>query len=144
MNRKCRNTQMKTADYVLTRALIYRHRRMGRWGMGGHVPPPKFLRSGKKECKIRAKHKNFRKILICPEKFFVFARKLRDIRGNFCYVRKIFFVCPENIFGDLPPPPPPPPHSPTILGKNINVQFACSGKPYCAPPSKSRPIRACI
>jgi hypothetical protein len=30
-------------------------------------------------------------------------------------------------------PPPPPPRSPTILGENINVKFACSGKLYCAP-----------
>jgi hypothetical protein len=60
------------------------HRRMGRGG-GGHVPPPKFLRSGKKECKIRAKLKNFGKILICPENFFVFSRKLH------------FLVCAEKV-----------------------------------------------
>ena len=45
--------------------------------------------------------------------------------GNFFwYVRKKFF-------GD-------PPRSPTILGRNINVQFTCSGKLYCAPPPQTR------
>ena len=47
--------------------------------------PPKFLRSGKKECKIRAKLKNFGKILKCPENFFVFSRKLH------------FLVCAEKV-----------------------------------------------
>ena len=32
-------------------------------------PPPKFLRSGRNLFVIQAKHKNFGKILICPEKF---------------------------------------------------------------------------
>jgi hypothetical protein len=96
----------------------------------------KFLRSGKNQCEIWAKHKNFGKILVCPEKIFVSLRKLRDVRGNFliCPAKfsyvcrkvygmsgKIFLVCPEKIFWS------------TILGRNINVQFACSGKLYCAP-----------
>ena len=55
-------------------------------------PPPKCLRLGKKQCKIQAKLKNFGKILVCPEKMFVFSRKLRDVRGN-------FVICPENFFG---------------------------------------------
>jgi hypothetical protein len=53
----------------------------------------KFLRSGKNQCNIRAKHKNFWKILICPEKFFVSLRKLRDVRYN-------FLICPAK----SPPP----------------------------------------
>ena len=54
-----------------------KHRRMGQGGTGGggHVPLPKFLRLGKKQCKM-----------------FVFSRKLRDVRGN-------FVICPENFFG---------------------------------------------
>jgi hypothetical protein len=36
----------------------------------------------------------------------------------------------HKLLGDTPPPPP---RSPTILGENINVKFACSGKLYCAP-----------
>jgi hypothetical protein len=39
--------------------------------------------------------------------------------------------------------PFPSPCSPTILGRNINVQFACSGELYGAPPNKIRPIRPC-
>ena len=70
--------------------------------------PPKFLRSGKNQCNIRAKHKNFGKIMICPETFLVYLRKLRDVRENFrmLYVcRQVFgrsgnnfLVCPEKIF----------------------------------------------
>ena len=54
------------------------------------------------------------KYLLCPENFF-------GMSGKFCrmfvyrYVRKIFFL------------------------RNINVQFACSGKLYCAPPNKIGP-----
>ena len=66
--------------------------------------------------------------MICPEKIFVSLRKLRDIS---------FWVCPEKKFWWPAPPPPPPPRSPTILGRNINVQFACSGKLYCAPKQDS-------
>jgi hypothetical protein len=59
-----------------------------------------------------------------------FCRRLcRYVRRNFFgYVRKKISVTP--------------PRSPTILGRNINVQFACSSKLYCAPPpNKIRPIR---
>jgi hypothetical protein len=51
-------------------------------GCIGTCPPPQFLRSGKNQCEIRAKHKSFGKILICPEKFFISFRKLRDVRKN--------------------------------------------------------------
>jgi hypothetical protein len=49
-----------------------------------------FLRSGKNQCEIRAKHKNVGEILICPKKFFVTLRKLRDVRKNLCVCRKVF------------------------------------------------------
>jgi hypothetical protein len=81
------------------------HRRMGRGGHG----------SGKKQCKIRAKLKNFGKILICPEKMFVFSRKLRDVRVN-------FVICQENFFWYVRKKilvTSPSPRSPTILGENI-------------------------
>ena len=48
---------------------------MGVWagggggGGGGARTPPKFLRSGKNPRVIRAKYKNFEKIMLCPEKF---------------------------------------------------------------------------
>jgi hypothetical protein len=42
----------------------------------------------------------------------------------------IFWYVPKIFFGDTP----------TILGRNINVQFASSGKIYCAPPNKIRPV----
>ena len=59
----------------------------GARGVKNHVK----LRSGKNQCEIRAKHKNFGKILICPEKIFVSLRKLRGVREN-------FLICAENFF----------------------------------------------
>ena len=60
------------------------HRRMGR---GGTVPP-NFLRSGRNPCVIRAKYKNFGKIMLCPEKrLYVFE--------NYRYIGNIFLLYPE-------------------------------------------------
>jgi hypothetical protein len=59
-------------------------------------PPPrkKYLRSGKNQCDIRAKHKSFGKMLICSEKFFVSLRKLRDVRENVLIMpAKFSYVC---------------------------------------------------
>ena len=72
-------------------------------------PPHKFLRSGKNQCDIRAKHKNFGNILICPENIFVSLRKLRDVRENVLICPAKFkhknlgkiLICPENIFVSL-------------------------------------------
>ena len=63
----------------------------GPGGTGGTCPPPKFLRSGKNKCKIRAKRKNFGKILICCEKIIVFHENYVMLRKIFGYVRKMFF-----------------------------------------------------
>ena len=54
------------------------HRRMGRGG-GGHVPPKIFYGRAKSNAKFGQNFKNFGKILICPEKMFVFSRKLCDV-----------------------------------------------------------------
>jgi hypothetical protein len=106
-----------------------KHRRMGQ---GGTCPPPrKFLRSGKNQCDIRAKHKNFGKIwyavktflyrcenyvmlgkiFVCPAKFsyvywqvFGYVRKIFRVcpEKSFCYVPKKFFCSvPTKFFGDL-------------------------------------------
>jgi hypothetical protein len=72
---------------------------IGVWG-GGDSRPPK-LRSGRNPCVIQGKHKNFGKMMLCPEKFWY-------VCENYGIFRKIFYV-----FGDLPP-------SPRILGRNIN------------------------
>ena len=94
-------------------------------GRGGHwearAPPPRIFTVGQKA--------------ICPEKNFVFSRKLRDVRGS-------FVICPENFFWYVRKiflVTSPPYRSPTILVKNINVYFACSGKPYCAPQTRVGP-----
>ena len=122
------------------------NRIIGVWAGGG----PKFLRSGKNQCGIQAKHKNFGKILICSKKIIVSLRKLRDVRGKFLICpakfsydcRKVFnmsgtffLVCPEKNF--LVTSLPAPPRSLTFLGRNINVQFAYSGKLYCGPPQQN-------
>jgi hypothetical protein len=61
----------------------------GGGGGGGGTCHPKFLRSGKNQCEIRAKHKSFGKISIRPEKIFVSLRKLRDVRKN-------VLICPPK------------------------------------------------
>jgi hypothetical protein len=80
--------------------------RVGGYAILGTCGGPK-----KNQCDIRAKHKNFGKI-ICPEKIIVSLRKLRDVREKFLIcaakfsyvcrkvfdVRKIFSVCPEKKF----------------------------------------------
>jgi hypothetical protein len=48
-------------------------------GLGAH-PPPKFLLLGKNPCVIRAKHKNFGKIMLCPDSFAV--TNLRGVSTN--------------------------------------------------------------
>ena len=61
-------------------------------------PPPQFLRSGKNQCDIGAKHKKFGKIMKCPEKIYV------------CLDKIFFLVCTKTFFGMagkivLVPPP---------------------------------------
>jgi hypothetical protein len=66
------------------------------------------------------------------------------VRQNFRIFVEKYLVWPEIFFGMSVKKcwwPPSPSRSPTILGRNINVQFTCSGKLYCAPPNKIRPIR---
>ena len=122
---------------------------IGLWAGGGDGGA-KFLRSGKNQCEIRAKQ------------IFVTLRKLRDVRENLCVCREVFGMSGNffwymsgkfcrrlcryvrrNFFGYVRKKiSVTPPRSPTILGRNINVQFACSSKLYCAPPpNKIRPIR---
>ena len=71
---------------------------IGVWA-GGARAPTKFLRSGKNQYEIRAKHKNFGKMLKCREKIFVSLRKLRDVRKNFLiHPAKFSYVC-RKVFG---------------------------------------------
>jgi hypothetical protein len=59
---------------------------IGVWAGGARAPQNFYGRA-----KSNAKFGQNLKILICPEKVFVFSRKLRDVRGN-------FVICPENFF----------------------------------------------
>ena len=89
------------------------------------MPPPPNFTVGQKSMGHSEKHKNFGKIMICPEKDFVYLRKLREVRENFrmFYVcrqvfgisGKLFLVYPEKYFWS------PPPRSLTILGRNIKL-----------------------
>jgi hypothetical protein len=80
--------------------------------------------------------KNFRmfveKNLLCPENFFRMSGNFFRIFGDMSAGKMFLLVCPEKFLVTSPPPP----RSPTILGRNINVQFACSGKLHCAPPKQ--------
>ena len=115
-------------------------------GLGAH-PPPKFLLLGKNPCVIRAKHKNFGKIMLCPDNF-LYVCESYGVWG------KTDLVCPENVlyvsekygklgeifgyvwekfFGDLPP-----------ARQKFWGEILISDGPanlYCAPPNKIRPIR---
>jgi hypothetical protein len=72
-----------------------------------------FLRSGKNRCEIRAKHKNFGKTLICPEKNFVSLRKLCDVMKNFLICpAKFSYVCRK------------------VFGKSGKIFFGMSGKKF--------------
>ena len=54
------------------------------------MPPPKknFLRSGKNQCDIRAKHTNLGGKYDVVKKFLYVCENKRDVRENFCYVRQ--------------------------------------------------------
>ena len=86
-----------TLSYIECRCL----KSIGVWA-GGHGggarAPPQFLRSGKNQCEIRAKHKSFGKISIRPEKIFVSLRKLRDVRKNVLICPpKFSYVCTRKV-----------------------------------------------
>jgi hypothetical protein len=113
---------------------------MGRGGTGGHV-------SGKNRCEIRAKHKNFGKILICPEKNFVSLRKLRDVMKNFLICpEKFSYVC-RKVFGKsgkiffgmsgkkilVTSPPPPPPARQQFWGEILMFSLPVRAN-YTVPP----------
>jgi hypothetical protein len=126
-----------------------KHKRMGGGGgLGAHATPNFYGRA-----KINAKFGQNIKIsekFWCPEKIFVSLRKLRDVGKIFWYVRQNFrmfvekyLVCPENFFLYVHRKKilvTSPPARQQFWG-DINVQFACSGKLYCAPLNKIRPIR---
>jgi hypothetical protein len=87
---------------------ITEHHGIGVWagGVGGRgaQAPPKCLQSGRNPCVIREKHKNFGKIMLCPEKFLYVCEKYGILGKMFWYVRKHFglfakiTVYYENIF----------------------------------------------
>jgi hypothetical protein len=78
------------------------------------------------------------KYLVCPENFLGVVRKILS--------NAVVDMSGKNVLGmsgkKILVTSPPTPRSPTILGRNINVQFACSGNLYCmCPPNKIRPRR---
>jgi hypothetical protein len=105
-------------------------------------PPPKFLRSGKinatfgQNIKILGKFWYVLKKLFLCENYVMLGQNFRMFVEKYLICPKKFFsYVGKKIFGDLA----------NIFGeKYINVQFACSGKLYCAPTNKIRPIRPCI
>ena len=60
LNLKTYLINLNLKNYFFAQTIVS-HGRMGRGGMGGHVPPPQILRSGKNHCEIRAKPERFLK-----------------------------------------------------------------------------------
>ena len=124
-------------------------------GRGGET----FLRSGKNQCDIRAKHKNFGKNMICSENICMFAKLRYMMLGKIFYVSgKIFvcllasfcmacpekfcLVCPKNIIRLTPPPPVSQHFGGEILMLSLPVRANCTVPP--PTPNKTRPVRPCV
>jgi hypothetical protein len=115
-------------------------------GRGAHPPQRKFLRNGKNQCDIRAKHKNFGKNMICSGKNFVCLRKLRDVwehfficPAKFSYFTGMFLVCPEKFSWCVPKKfagdPPPPPARQHFGGEILMLSLPVRAN-YTVPPPK--------
>jgi hypothetical protein len=110
------------------------HRRMGRGGArGGHVLPQNFYGRAKINAKFGQNIKISGKFWYVQKKYLYLCENDAMLGKFFWYVRKIFFDMSGKKFLVTRP------RSPTILGENINVQFACSGKLYCAAKTRLGP-----
>jgi hypothetical protein len=100
---------------------------------GGHVLPQNFYGRAKINAKFGQNIKNSGKFWYVQKKYLYLCENDAMLGKFFWYVRKFFFdMSGKNFLVTRP-------RSPTILGENINVQFACSGKLYCAPKTRLGP-----